>query len=74
MPRVTVLWKPGPKAPEQLYRIDRLSLTGDSAGGNLAINAAYMAADGTLASSCGGRLPTAAPLVAEIATSRVIQV
>lgn len=36
----------------------RLSLTGDSAGGNLAINAAYMAADGTLTSSCGGRLPT----------------
>lgn len=35
----------------------RLSLTGDSAGGNLAINAAYMAANGTLRSSCGGRLP-----------------
>jgi acetyl esterase len=35
----------------------RLSLSGDSAGGNLAINAAYMAANGTLKSSCGGRLP-----------------
>ena len=35
----------------------RLSLSGDSAGGNLAINAAYMAATGKLKSSCGGRLP-----------------
>lgn len=35
----------------------RLSLTGDSAGGNLAINTAYMAANDTLRSSCGGRLP-----------------
>jgi acetyl esterase len=35
----------------------RLSLSGDSAGGNLAINAAYMAANGKLRSSCGGRLP-----------------
>jgi acetyl esterase len=35
----------------------RLSLSGDSAGGNLAINTAYMAANGTLASSCGGPLP-----------------
>lgn len=38
---------------------DRLSLTGDSAGGNLAINAAYQAAAGTLQSSCGGRVPAA---------------
>jgi len=35
----------------------RLSLSGDSAGGNLAINAAYMSAGGKLKSSCGGRLP-----------------
>jgi acetyl esterase len=35
----------------------RLSLSGDSAGGNLAINTAYMAANGSLKSSCGGRLP-----------------
>jgi acetyl esterase/lipase len=35
----------------------RLSLSGDSAGGNLAINGAYMAANGKLRSSCGGRLP-----------------
>jgi acetyl esterase len=36
----------------------RLSLSGDSAGGNLAINAAYLTATGALASSCGGRVPT----------------
>ena len=36
----------------------RLSLSGDSAGGNLAINAGFMAAGGTLTSSCGGRIPT----------------
>ena len=35
----------------------RLSLSGDSAGGNLAINVAYMAANGTLKSSCGGPRP-----------------
>jgi acetyl esterase/lipase len=35
----------------------RLSLSGDSAGGNLAINTAYMVANGTLASSCGGPRP-----------------
>ncbi|MDT4998818.1 MAG: hypothetical protein QOK12_923, partial [Mycobacterium sp.] len=35
----------------------RVSLSGDSAGGNLAINTAYMAANGTLASSCGGPRP-----------------
>jgi acetyl esterase/lipase len=35
----------------------RLSLTGDSAGGNLAINAAYMAANKTLRSDCGGTIP-----------------
>jgi acetyl esterase len=35
----------------------RLSLSGDSAGGNLAINTAYLAATGALPSSCGGRVP-----------------
>lgn len=35
----------------------RMSLSGDSAGGNLAINAAYMAANGTWVSSCGGPRP-----------------
>lgn len=35
----------------------RLSITGDSAGGNLAINAAYQRATGTLRSSCGGDIP-----------------
>lgn len=37
----------------------RLSLTGDSAGGNLAINAAYSSATGTQRSSCGGVPPRA---------------
>lgn len=35
----------------------RLSLAGHSAGGNLAVNTAYLAAAGTLPSSCGGRIP-----------------
>ncbi|MGE2726191.1 alpha/beta hydrolase [Mycolicibacterium pulveris] len=35
----------------------RLSISGHSAGGNLAINTAYQAAAGTLPSSCGGRPP-----------------
>ena len=36
----------------------RLSLSGDSAGGNLAINTAYLRARNQLQSSCGGELPT----------------
>ncbi|MGV0853777.1 alpha/beta hydrolase [Mycolicibacterium phlei] len=36
----------------------RLSISGDSAGGNLAINAAYMRATGTLRSACGGEIPS----------------
>lgn len=36
---------------------NRLALSGDSAGGNLAINAAYLAAGGALPSACGGRVP-----------------
>jgi|RhiMetStandDraft_4_1073278.scaffolds.fasta_scaffold32625_2 acetyl esterase/lipase len=36
---------------------NRLALSGDSAGGNLAINAAYLAAGGALPSTCGGRVP-----------------
>lgn len=35
----------------------RLALRGGSAGGNLAINAAYMANAGTLRSTCGGEIP-----------------
>lgn len=35
----------------------RLAMRGGSAGGNLAINAAYMANQGTLRSSCGGTIP-----------------
>ncbi|MDF5758675.1 alpha/beta hydrolase [Spongiactinospora sp. TRM90649] len=42
----------------------RLSMTGDSAGGNLAINAAYMAATGRSPSSCGGRVPRVAAVSA----------
>lgn len=36
---------------------DRLSVTGDSTGGNLALNVAYKRADKTLRSSCGGDIP-----------------
>jgi acetyl esterase/lipase len=36
---------------------NRLGVSGDSAGGNLAINAAYLAAGGALLSTCGGRAP-----------------
>lgn len=35
----------------------RLSVSGHSAGGNLAINTAYLSAAGQLRSSCGGSLP-----------------
>jgi acetyl esterase/lipase len=35
----------------------RLSLSGHSAGGNLAINTAYLSAAGRLRSSCGGTMP-----------------
>jgi acetyl esterase len=35
----------------------RISLLGSSAGGNLAINAAYLANEGRLQSSCGGTVP-----------------
>jgi len=35
----------------------RLSMIGDSAGGNLAINTAYMANRGSLVSPCGGTVP-----------------
>lgn len=42
----------------------RLSLSGHSAGGNLAINTAYLAATGTLPSSCGGRTPDVAAVSA----------
>jgi acetyl esterase/lipase len=38
----------------------RLSMSGDSAGGNLAINTAYLSAAGRLSSSCGGIMPKVA--------------
>ncbi len=41
----------------------RLALVGDSAGGNLAINAAYDSATGVLPSSCGGDPPTVQAVV-----------
>jgi acetyl esterase len=42
----------------------RLSLMGSSAGGNLAINAAYLANAGRLESSCGGTVPRVAAVIA----------
>ncbi|SEH52786.1 Acetyl esterase/lipase [Mycolicibacterium rutilum] len=42
----------------------RLSLTGDSAGGNLAINVAYLRAADRLRSSCGGAVPAVAAVSA----------
>ena len=42
----------------------RLSLVGSSAGGNLAINAAYLANAGRLESSCGGDVPRVAAVSA----------
>lgn len=37
--------------------ITHLALTGDSAGGNIALNCAYQANAGTLTSGCGGVIP-----------------
>ena len=45
--------------------MDRLAYWGDSAGGNLALNAAYSAAQGTALSSCGGTVPVPAAVVAD---------
>jgi acetyl esterase len=45
--------------------VDRLTFWGDSAGGNLALNAAYAAATGTAPSSCGGTVPVPAAVVAD---------
>lgn len=42
----------------------RLSLIGDSAGGNLVINAGYMANQGTLRSSCDGMVPRVGAVIA----------
>lgn len=44
-------------APEYGGDPTRLSVSGDSAGGNLAINTAYLGARGELESSCGGQVP-----------------
>ena len=43
--------------------LGQLVLVGDSAGGNLAINAAYLAATGGLRSSCGGSPPRVSAVV-----------
>ena len=42
----------------------RISLIGDSAGGNLVLNAGYRANSGTLPSSCGGDVPRVAAIAA----------
>lgn len=42
----------------------RLSVSGDSAGGNLAINTAYLSAADQLRSSCGGTMPRVAAVSA----------
>ena len=42
----------------------RLSVSGHSAGGNLAINTAYLSASGRLPSSCGGTMPRVAAVSA----------
>jgi acetyl esterase len=42
----------------------RMSVSGHSAGGNLAINAAYLSAAGQLRSSCGGTMPRVAAVSA----------
>ncbi|MCP9274706.1 alpha/beta hydrolase [Mycolicibacterium arenosum] len=42
----------------------RLSLSGDSAGGNLAINTAYLRARDELQSSCGGDIPAVSAVTA----------
>lgn len=54
----------GANAPELGGDISQLVMAGDSAGGNLALNAAYQAAQGSLASSCGGVPATATRVVA----------
>ena len=45
--------------------LDRLAFWGDSAGGNLALNAAYSAAQGTAQSSCGGTVPVPTAVVVD---------
>ena len=42
---------------------ERVSMIGDSAGGNLALNSAFQADHGTLTSSCGGTIPKVAAVV-----------
>ncbi len=45
--------------------VSRLSLIGESAGGNLVINAAYKANSGLLKSSCGGQIPKVKAVIAD---------
>ncbi len=44
--------------------VSRLSLIGESAGGNLVLNTAYMANSGKLTSSCGGSIPRVEAVIA----------
>lgn len=48
------------------YRGDpaHLAMVGDSAGGNLVLNASYMANSGVLTSSCGGKAPKVRAVIA----------
>jgi len=41
-------------------------VTGESAGGNLAVNLAYSAAQGTAVSACGGTVPVPRAVVAVV--------
>ncbi|WP_161628688.1 alpha/beta hydrolase [Nocardiopsis salina] len=45
--------------------LDRFAYWGDSAGGNLALNTAYSAAQGTAESSCGGTAPVPGAVVTD---------
>ena len=42
----------------------RVAMTGESAGGNLVLNASYMANQGTLRPTCGGSLPHVSTVIA----------
>ena len=57
-------WMAG-HAAELGIDMSRLVFWGDSAGGNLALNAAYSAAQGTAQSACGGTVPVPRAVVAD---------
>ena len=51
-------------APQLGGDINRIALLGESAGGNLVLNVAYLVNSGDLPTSCGGTLPHIAAVVA----------